>query len=229
MGGYYTAIAVMCVLGPMLQAVFIYSEYKHNMFAALFLKGAASLIFVAVGYIGYYLCGKTDVARLILFGLILGAAGDILLNVRYLTASRKKFFFIIGTVAFFSGHILYLAALFVVSGNILIPLAAGAVLTLTAGIVMWIKTVPPTHFKLLGGLYIAAVVLMASVAVSNALVVCDTWRVLFAVGAVLFMVSDMILILNTFGKEPKMFWSGVCLSLYYPGQLLIALSVGFLC
>ena len=63
-------------------------------------------------------------------------------------------------------------------------------------------------------------------AVSNAVTHVSTGRILFAVGAVLFLISDMVLILNTFGKEPKMFWSGICLTLYYPGQLLIAIAAG---
>ena len=227
MGDHYLAVIILCVLGMLLQAVFIYSEYKRNMFAAVFLKGAASLIFVVIGFIGYKAVGQTEISRLVLFGLILGAAGDILLNIRYLTAGLKTFFFVTGTIAFFAGHIMYLAALIMTSDCFAVSAAVAAGITVILWIIVERKTIVALPLKILGGLYIAAVVFMACVAVGNAVSVCSTGRILFAAGAVLFLISDMILILNTFGKNPKMFWSGICLSLYYPGQLLIALAVGF--
>ena len=51
---------------------------------------------------------------------------------------------------------------------------------------------------------------------------------IFLAGTFLFLVSDVILILNTFGGNPR-FAMRVCnLSLYYVGQLLIATSIQFL-
>ena len=231
MGEYRLLITILCIVGSLLQGLFIYSEYKRNMRAAVCLKGTASLIFVSIGFIGYTVAakaGQTNIPRLILFGLILGAIGDILLNLRYLAGKKKTFFFIAGTVSFFMGHMMYLAALFILSDNIMIPVIAGIIVTIVAEVIAGFKTIAPIHFKILGGLYIAAVVFMACMAVNNAIECCSTGRILFAVGAVLFLISDMVLILNTFGKEPKMFWSGICLTLYYPGQLLIALAAGFL-
>ena len=71
------------------------------------------------------------------------------------------------------------------------------------------------------------IIMMAAAAVGNALRVQNTGRILFAVGAVLFLSSDLILIFNTFGKRTRMLWSAICLALYYPGQLLIALAIYF--
>ena len=227
MGEHSLLITILCIAGSLLQGIFIYSEYRRNMRAAVCLKGTASLVFVLIGFIGYLSAGQTNIPRLILFGLILGAVGDILLNLRYLAEKKKTFFFIAGSSAFFAGHIMYLAALFMISDSIMIPVIAGIVVTVIAETLAERKTIAPLIFKILGGLYIAAVVFMACMAVSNAVTCCSTGRILFAVGAVLFLISDMVLILNTFGKEPKMFWSGICLTLYYPGQLLIAIAAGF--
>ena len=54
-----------------------------------------------------------------------------------------------------------------------------------------------------------------------------TFTALFAAGAVLFLVSDIVLILNTFGKETKQSLRICNIMLYYIGQLLIALSLHF--
>ncbi len=51
---------------------------------------------------------------------------------------------------------------------------------------------------------------------------------LFSAGAFLFLISDIVLILNTFGKESKFSLRITNLSLYYIGQLMIALSLQLL-
>ena len=44
-------------------------------------------------------------------------------------------------------------------------------------------------------------------------------------GAMFFLISDIVLILNTFGKNPKFRNRIINLSMYYIGQLLIAFSL----
>lgn len=51
---------------------------------------------------------------------------------------------------------------------------------------------------------------------------------IFAAGGLFFLVSDIMLILNTFGSETKQSLRVTNISLYYIGQLLIALSLRFL-
>ena len=48
---------------------------------------------------------------------------------------------------------------------------------------------------------------------------------MFLVGTLLFFVSDVILILNTFGGNPQFRNRVINLTLYYAGQVLIALSL----
>ena len=49
--------------------------------------------------------------------------------------------------------------------------------------------------------YIGAIMLLNCVAVGNVLSDPSSFNIAFAVGAALFLVSDIVLILNTFGKE----------------------------
>jgi uncharacterized membrane protein YhhN len=52
--------------------------------------------------------------------------------------------------------------------------------------------------------------------------------VVFFIGALLFLISDIVLILNTFGPKQQQKLRVTNLSLYYVGQLLIGLSLQFL-
>ena len=94
----------------------------------------------------------------------------------------------------------------------------------------WIftKITAEKAFKIFGVFYIGAIVLMNCVAISNLITVPSAFTALFAAGAALFLISDIVLILNTFGPESKFSLRITNLSLYYLGQLLIALSLLYL-
>ncbi|MBQ9153803.1 MAG: hypothetical protein IJ130_08305 [Solobacterium sp.] len=51
---------------------------------------------------------------------------------------------------------------------------------------------------------------------------------IFFAGALLFLISDIVLILNTFGPESRFSLRITNLTLYYIGQILIAVSLLFL-
>jgi len=227
MGERYLLIIILCCAGALLQGLFIYSEFRRNMHAAVILKGSAALLFVLVGFLGYREIGGTALSRLILYGLILGALGDILLNVRYLVGKREQFFFVAGTASFFAGHVMYLIALMTVCDNVVPVIIADVIVTAVIICIMLKKIIASTSMKILGGVYIIAVVLMACTAVGNAVSIQNPGRIMYAVGGVFFLISDLILIFNTFGKNRQMSWSAVCLTLYYIGQMLIALALGF--
>ena len=70
--------------------------------------------------------------------------------------------------------------------------------------------------------------LLNCVAIGNLIVSPSAFTAVFAAGAVLFLLSDIVLILNTFGKETRQSLRVMNISLYYVGQLLIALSLLYL-
>ncbi len=83
-------------------------------------------------------------------------------------------------------------------------------------------------FKIFGVFYIGAIMLLNCVAVGNLIAAPSAFTGLFAAGALLFLVSDVVLILNTFGSETRQSLRYTNIGLYYVGQLLIALSLRFL-
>ena len=76
--------------------------------------------------------------------------------------------------------------------------------------------------------YIGAIMILNCVAIGNLLSAPSTFTDGFAAGAVLFLVSDIVLILNTFGSETKLSLRITNIGLYYIEQLLIALSLMFI-
>ena len=214
-----------CILCLILACLFIIEENKEKYVAAVVLKGLASLCFVIVGAMAG---DGSHLAKLVLTGLILGCIADILLNLRWVFKEKGKLIFLVGILVFLSGHIVYLAAILPMAQSWVICFVIGIILT--AGLMKWIftKITAEKAFKIFGVFYIGAIVLMNCVAISNLITVPSAFTALFAAGAALFLISDIVLILNTFGPESKFSLRITNLSLYYLGQLLIALSLLYL-
>jgi uncharacterized membrane protein YhhN len=192
------------------------------------LKGSASLLFVIIGYLGLK-SGKNSPAfsNKIFAGLILGMIGDILLNLRFVFEKNGQKIFLAGIAAFLAGHILYLLALIPYTQHILVCVIIGAILA--AALLAYIfKTmdVKPA-FKAFGVLYLGAVIIMTVIAIDAALFSKNASSIIYAIGAVLFTASDIVLIFNTFSGVTKFSLRITNLSLYYFGQILIAVSLFF--
>ena len=208
-----------------LAAVFIWQESKRNYVPAVILKGLASACFVILGFL---LSDGSRMAGLITTGLLLGCIADVLLNLRMVFPKKGQLIFLVGIVVFLSGHIFYLIAILQGAAYWWICVIAGVILT--ALLMVWIfrQITAKMAFKIFGVFYIGAVVLLNCVAVGNLIASPSAFTAVFAAGSLLFLISDIVLILNTFGKETRQSLRITNITLYYAGQLLIALSLQFL-
>lgn len=205
--------------------IFIWQEKKENYVAADVLKGLASLCFVLLGI----LCSPgTHTAKLIVAGLVLGCIADVLLNLRFVLKEKGQLVFLVGILVFLAGHVLYLAAVLPMAKSWLVCVVLGVVLT--ALLMVWIfkQITAKKAFKIFGVFYIGAIVLLNCVTVSNLITSPSAFTGIFAAGALLFLISDIVLILNTFGSESRFSLRVTNLSLYYIGQILIAVSLSVL-
>ncbi|MBR3974091.1 MAG: lysoplasmalogenase [Oscillospiraceae bacterium] len=223
-----TSVIILALAGMLAQAIFIAAEHKEKYVHAVILKGSAALIFCSIGLTAMAEASNLSFAKLIVLGLHFGALGDVLLNLRFVFPKKGQKIFLAGVAAFLTGHILYLCAIMPLSENLAVCLIAGVILA--AALLAWIfRTLTvKLAFKIFGVLYIGAIVLMTAVAVGNVIAVPHTAAWMHAVGAVLFTLSDIVLIFNTFGTEQKFSLRITNLSLYYLGQLLIASSLFFI-
>jgi len=218
-----TLYIILCLL---IMSIFIYFEKKEKYVLAVILKGLASLMFVLLGYWCCKTTGNTDFNKMVRIGLILGLIADVLLNLRFVFKTKGKIVFLVGILVFLSGHILYLCALLPSVTNILVPIVVGVILT--AITLKWIfsKIEAQKAFKIFGIFYIGAIVIMNCFAIANLLIdPSNTRYIIFVIGAISFLISDIVLILNTFGKTSKFSFRIINLSLYYVGQILIAISM----
>lgn len=219
-------IGAIVLIGAILQGTFIAVEHQKKFVAADVLKGMAAACFVTVGAIGYFTYNSDAYALKIVIGLLFGMIGDILLNYRFVVGEEKgQKFFLIGIVSFLIGHILYLSALVPLATHAWISLAVGLVLELVLLIYIFSTMKVKMVFKIFGVFYLGAVIIMTAMAVDAAIVARSFQSIELAIGAVLFMLSDIILIFYIFGGNPKFSMRISNLSLYYIGQMMIAISL----
>lgn len=219
---------VLVLIGIVLQLLFIKAEHEEKYVLADILKGSASLAFVLIGLIGYQTgINPASFSSKILIGLVFGMIGDILLNLRFVFAESGQKIFLAGIAAFLTGHILYLVALVPYGAHLLLSVIIGALLA--AALLAYIfKTMDvKMAFKIFGIVYLGAVIIMTCIAIDSALTSRTLSSVIYAIGAVLFTASDIVLIFNTFSGVTKFSLRITNLLLYYIGQLLIAFSLFF--
>lgn len=219
---------VLSVLCLAIMSVFICVEHKEKYILAVILKGLASACFVLLGILTARKTGDADFAQLVKVGLVLGLVADVMLNLRFVFKKFGKIVFLVGILVFLSGHILYLCALLPGVTRLWLVLLIGV--CLTALILWWIfsRIEAQMAFKIFGIFYIGAIVIMNCAAFSSLITVPGAGILVFTIGAVSFLISDVVLILNTFGKETKFSLRITNLTLYYIGQLLIAWSLLFI-
>ncbi|MCR4742470.1 MAG: lysoplasmalogenase [Treponema sp.] len=223
---------IFAIIGIIIQGIFIFSEYKNNLKAAVFLKGSASLMFLLIGYFGYTMVKENFLtslsqaeivfARRITLGLLFGLLGDVTLNIRYLVKKLEQKIFLLGIALFLTGHIFYLLALIPQAVNLWLCVIIGTVLAAALLIYICLTIKVKLAFKIFGVVYIGAVMIMTVIALGIAIGNPSAKSIIYAIGAFLFTASDIILIFNTFKDDSKFYLRVVNLALYYLGQLLIA-------
>ena len=215
-------LAGLCLV---LMVAFIVAEAREQWTTGVVLKGAASLCFAVFGLLGSQVTSDARFAGFVVAGLFVGAVADVLLNLRYVYEQFGRLLFAGGTLVFLAGHVLYavgvwpravLPWLFVVLG------AVGTVF-----VMRWIFSQIQAEgaLKIIGVFYVGIVVVLNCLALSAIIGRFGLQSFVFLAGTLLFLLSDIVLILNTFGGNPQFSRRIVNLSLYYVGQILIALSL----
>lgn len=216
----YLLIPVCLILA----GAFLWKEKQESYVRAVILKGLASLCFVVLGL----MCSPgTPMARLIVIGLVLGCVADVMLNLRWVFKEKGQLIFLVGILIFLSGHIFYLAAVLPMCTHRLLCILIGTVLTVLLMVWIFGRITAKKAFKIFGVFYIGAIMILNCVAVGNLIAAPSFFTGIFAAGALFFLISDIVLILNTFGSASKMSLRVANIGLYYIGQLLIALSLLF--
>lgn len=221
----YFYLWIICLA---LACIFLWLEGNRKHAAAVVLKGSASLCFVILGFLSARLTVNAALAHNVISGLCLGLIADVMLNLRFLFPDGGKKIFLLGILVFLAGHVMYIIALIPVCRP-LVPAIIAAVV-LSAALILWIftKITAAKAFKIFGVFYLGTIMLMTCIASAVLITSPSVFSGMFAAGALFFLGSDIILILNTFGSKQRESLRIANILLYYTGQLLIASSLQFI-
>ena len=218
---------IICAL---LATLFIVVRVQKGGMTALYLKALASVGFVGLGLVMFFGYAPADWKSIfVILGLVMGLAGDVLLDFKVVKKEKSDTYLNWGMLAFGVGHIFYFVYLvlrlpeFNVWG-LFIALGVAAFLTVTI-----IKYISPLmkldfgKFKWQSAAYSFVLTFVMLYAITCAVLTPSFW--LIALGLSLIFVSDLILSTMYFGgKENDKLLCILNHAVYYLGQIAIALS-----
>lgn len=210
----------LVILNVILVPLILFLDIFYMINGEVITKAIASLTFVITGVINFIYCIKNNndlnYPKWMLYALICTMIGDIVL----------EFNFILGTIIFAMGHILYFKAYSKLEKTKVGDFKYGIVISL---IVLPIVLYNPFLFfkdntlKMVCCFYAIIISMMVGKAISNLLIKNNNITKVVLLGSILFLTSDAMLLLDIFGSIPLTGY--ICLSTYYPAQFLLALSI----
>ena len=212
---------IILIIAAGLLVTLLYFEKQGNWKKTLPFKSALSCLFILTAIIqphplpGYY--------KVMLIGLVFCLGGDVFL------ALPQKPMFLMGLISFLTGHVFYVIAFMQVAGLNLFAVI-GTVLTIGVSLVVykWLNPHLGT-MKIPVILYIIVIscMLCGAWAILGEAGLAKQGRVLVFIGALSFYISDLFVARNQFMKDS--FVNRLLgLPLYFGGQFMLALSIGFL-
>jgi uncharacterized membrane protein YhhN len=218
MTAHYILIAWLFVTVSLLVRARLADDRKQE----YIFKPASTLLVIAVALLSLLTPGaRLPYTWAITLGLVLSLGGDVALML------RTNRWFLIGLVLFLLAQVVYAATFTVPNGFHLADLVVGVVLLAVGGALF--AYLRPGLGRMTGPvlLYIVVILFMVSRAIStfSGTYFCPRQAWLVSVGAILFMLSDLLLAINRFRRPFRAEAFG--LFLYYGGQLLIALSASY--
>ena len=227
---YFVLLGAGCIVS----LIFCIKRAKGFSISNIMLKIASSLCFILTG-VAALICnpGNYLYAGLIIFGLVLGMCGDITLDLKGLHENHKDSYMLSGFIFFLIGHLFYQAAIIKQAALkwwiVLICLAGCVVFSILNLLSAKITKYEFGKYKFIVFLYTVFLAMTTALsAVSMIMSHFEPEFIMLTVGAVMFMLSDLILSGTYFGKgqdKPIHYFTNHLT--YYAAQYLIAASILF--
>ena len=238
---------LIAILPPLiLMCFFVPARIRQKMQLALMLKVSLSILFVLYAlfavyrlYQNGYLAAHTLLfALVVLGGMVFGLLGDIWLACKNLTKETRDFYLLSGFIFFLIGHLFYIVALVM---TFAVTAAVWMLSLACALVVVCMVYLLEKPLQLEYGSYKAVILVYSFViAVTTAMPIWLTVfnhnanrivTLIFAIGMVLFLISDLVLSKLYFSKEggkphPLLYWANYLT--YYGGQFTLVISLYFL-
>ena len=242
---------VILALGMLSMTAFLIVRVKKCGVESTLLKTLTSAFFILTAVVAFISNrGVTPIfAGFIIFGLVMGLIGDIVLDLKVNYPKDSDKYLYAGMSAFAVGHVSFMVAIYMSFSwtlvTLLVPMAIAVVLACGAvfsGPLTGLKygkfTVPSLIYA-----FLLSFMMFASGAAAIVTGFSTLWVIMF-VGAVMFLISDLILSQSYFTVKEEKDSDGKLLSVtypkattpilvitnhitYYAAQFLIALSILF--
>lgn len=218
----------MCIIICLaISLLFAYTDYKQFYKISLINKSLATLSIAFLSYL-CFINNTGDIKRyfeFIFIGILLGFLGDFFLALKKIYKD-KEVIFMIGLVAFLIGHVFYVMAFSLVNDIGIYDFCFAAIYLAIAYIVFKKSELDFKNLKYGVILYASVISFMMGKATSVLLFEESSVFVVVAfVGALMFVLSDSVLSFSMFGKKEDKKLSVCCHLLYFPAQVILALSV----
>lgn len=227
MSAYYINL-ILFFLSLFSLIYFTYNPKKNYAFVS---KTTTSILFIFTAVISYMKSpGDYYYFILLIIGLFFSLFGDMFLalKVNHNDGSLNKYF-LYGLVSFSITHVMYvLAFTHLGSFNILDLLVAFALAFIAMTLLKSNKNIDFKNMLLPASIYSFIICLMTFESIKLVfLLKFDIGTYLLLIGALLFILSDLVLCFILFNKYSKKYLSAINLITYYMGQFIIASTLLF--
>lgn len=229
---------VFLVLGAILVLIFVSKRTAKVTLKLAFLKAVASVCFILTSLFAMVEnpdCPKI-VGALVATGGVWGLLGDIALDLKYVFKSHEKEYLNAGFSSFGVGHIFYIAALYINFGfNLKAFIGAIAAGLVCVAIVFLAKPIMKLNYRGFRNITIVYMFVLGYVyglASGYAIFDYSLPALIFTIGFILFLASDIFLSGLYFGQTEKKRTSRPAIVinhlLYYAAQFTVAVALLFI-
>ena len=221
-------IILSCACGGLV-CLFLFSFKQERYINALIFKGLASLCFVIFGAINCFANPHSTAEVLIFIGLCLGIIGDEVIALCQVLPKYDTKAFIGGGSFFLIGHVIYIVAM-LWRGETNLIFVIISFITAVAVSMLYEKSKKflSSEMKYPLVMYLGIVIFMMATAMGIFIGQMTVGTGLFALGGIMFVVSDNILFAYMLGDKSKFSQNIVLHIAYYVAQLAIAWSISLL-
>ena len=238
-------IYVSCALGAISLVSFMIKCRKQRSVVGVFNKNIVSVFFIATAFFGTLNAlnaantGMVKYGIIVMFGLVFGMLGDIYLDQKWVYPDHNKQYLYAGFITFLIGHIFYLVAIFRKLSEFVklkpMHFIIAAAIAVAIDIFNLLLEKPTKQhygsYKFIVTLYTFFVAGTFGASVTATIFTFGTAAfvpfLIFAIGAGLFLLSDVILSPMYFGDGSKNTPANFVINhlTYYVGQYIFALSI----
>lgn len=223
---FYLSLALAVIFA----AVFTIRRGTKTDAVSLLLKTIASLCFILLAVTGVLFGFSDSSGILIITGLVCGLIGDIFLDLKFVYPQDAVLHTFSGFGAFMLGHVFYYIFVFTAysfrTTGLLIALAAGVLIGIVIFVTPKLMKLDYGRYRVISSVYAGLLVSITVYALYLELATgASASKLLFFIGLVLFLISDLILSQIYFGKDKNTTMNKILNhATYYAGQILIASS-----